>query len=191
MEVLFLEKRRRESSAFWKYCSRKNVATSQAHFGSTVPGKTSPRVKRILEVLFPEKTSALIAGERSSAGPILPLFIFIFPGIVLPFCYFSVVRKVPEKPVLFLPHPETGGFIKCVITNVKKFCCLWPNSDNDTSVSLQKYLKGKERSRLQSFTYVKGVRYLKEGAPVPHQQSWSNTVLCQLQLLLARHPKLL
>jgi hypothetical protein len=70
---------------FWKYCSRKNVAASQAHFGSTVPGKTSPRVKRILEVLFPEKTSALIAGERSSAGPILPFFIFIFPGIVLPF----------------------------------------------------------------------------------------------------------
>ena len=48
----------------------------------------SPKVKRILEVLFPEKTSALIAliaGERSSAGPILPFFIFIFPGTVLPF----------------------------------------------------------------------------------------------------------
>jgi hypothetical protein len=29
----------------------------------------------------------------------------VFPGTVLPFCYFSVVRKVPEKPVLFLPHP--------------------------------------------------------------------------------------
>jgi hypothetical protein len=82
--------------------------------------KFNSRVKRILEVLFPEKTSvlialiALIAGERSSthAGPILPfLFLFsgdstsIFPGIVLPFCYFSVVRKVTEKPVLFLPHP--------------------------------------------------------------------------------------
>jgi hypothetical protein len=66
----------------------------------------SPKVKRILEVLFPEKR-ALSAGERSSAhaGPILPFLIFIFPGIVLPFCYFSVVRKVPEKPVLFLPHP--------------------------------------------------------------------------------------
>ncbi len=94
---------------------------SQAHFGSTVPGKNvapspkvaaSPKVKRILEVLFPEKTSALIgliAGERSSAGPILPFFsgdsTSIFPGTVLPFCYFSVVLKVPEKPVLFLPHP--------------------------------------------------------------------------------------
>jgi hypothetical protein len=43
------------------------------------------KVKRILEVLFPEKTSVLIAGGRSSAGPILPFFIFIFPGIVLPF----------------------------------------------------------------------------------------------------------
>jgi hypothetical protein len=56
-----------------------------------------------LEALFPEKTSALIAGECSSAGPILPFF--IFPGTVLPYFYFSVVRKVPEKPVLFLPHP--------------------------------------------------------------------------------------
>jgi hypothetical protein len=35
---------------------------NEVHFGSTVPGKT----QRILEVLFPEKTSALIAGERSS-----------------------------------------------------------------------------------------------------------------------------
>jgi hypothetical protein len=67
LEVLFPEKRRRESSAFWKYCSRKNVAASQAHFGSTVPGKKSPNA------------------ARSSAGPILPFFIFIFPGIVLPF----------------------------------------------------------------------------------------------------------
>jgi len=47
-----------------------------------------------LEVLFPEKR-ALSVGER----------FFIFLGTVLPFCYFSVVRKVPEKPVLFLPHP--------------------------------------------------------------------------------------
>ncbi len=100
---------------FWKYCSRKNVAARQAHFGSTVPGKTSPRVKRILEVLFPEKMSA---GERSSAGPILPFFIFIFPGTVLPFCYFSVVRKVPEKPVLFLPHPwNLWGRSKGVVGN--------------------------------------------------------------------------
>jgi hypothetical protein len=63
----------------------KNVALSQAHFGSTVPGKTSPRVKRILEVLFPEKNRQTPNTARSSAGPILPFFIFIFPGIVLPF----------------------------------------------------------------------------------------------------------
>ena len=61
--------------------------------------------ERILEVLFPEKrrresslsrvsAPALIVGERSSAGPILPFF--IFPGTVLPFCYFSVVRRVPS-----------------------------------------------------------------------------------------------
>jgi hypothetical protein len=56
----------------------KNVAASQAHFGSTVPGKMSPRVKHILEVLFPEKTSELIAGEHSSAGPILPFFFLFF-----------------------------------------------------------------------------------------------------------------
>jgi hypothetical protein len=43
------------------------------------------KVKRILEVLFLEKTSALIADERSSVGPILPFFIFIFPGIVRSF----------------------------------------------------------------------------------------------------------
>jgi len=104
------------------------------HFGSTVPGKMLPtvpgknvlevlfpektrvqkvprvqksprlaslKVKRILEVLFPEKR-ALSAGERSRWPNIT---FFIFPGTVLPFFYFSVVRKVPEKPVLFLPHP--------------------------------------------------------------------------------------
>jgi len=53
----------------------------------------------------------LSAGERSrwlSAGECSrwPDFTFFnFPGTVLPFFYFSVVRKVPEKPVLFLPHP--------------------------------------------------------------------------------------
>ena len=76
LEVLFPVKCRRESSAFWKYCSRKKIAECQ-----------TPNA------------------ARSSAGPILPFFIFIFPGTILPFCYFSVVRKVPEKPVLFLPHP--------------------------------------------------------------------------------------
>jgi hypothetical protein len=70
-------------------------------------------VKRILEVLFPEKR-ALSAGEHGGrerlvwasahAGPISPFF--IFPGTVLPNYYFSVVRKLPEKPVLFLPHPN-------------------------------------------------------------------------------------
>ncbi len=80
LEVLFPEKRRRESSAFWKHCSRKK----------------RPCLSRA-------SAPVLIAGERSSAGPIIPFF--IFPGTVLPFFYFSVVRKVPEKPVLFLPHP--------------------------------------------------------------------------------------
>ncbi len=98
-------------------------------FGSTVPGKTSPRVKRILEVLFPEKTSSLIMGERSSAGPILPFFIFIFPGTVLPFCYFSIVQKVPEKPVLFLPHPHLSSFY--FIGN--NFCWLTGGQDDETS----------------------------------------------------------
>jgi hypothetical protein len=92
LEVLFPEK-----SAFWKYCSQKK--------------------QRILEVLFPEKTAhfgSTVPGKNISAyrgralhthaGPILPFF--IFPGTVLPFFYFSVVRKVPEKPVLFLPHPS-------------------------------------------------------------------------------------
>ncbi len=61
----------------------------------------------ILEVLTPEK-HALSVGERSSSR--WPNFtFFIFPGIVLPFCYFSVVRKVTEKPVLFLPHPDNEG----------------------------------------------------------------------------------
>jgi hypothetical protein len=64
--------------------------------------KERVRLQRILEVLSPEKR-ALIT--------VLPFFYFsgdstsIFPGIVLPFCYFSVVWKVMEKPVLFLPHP--------------------------------------------------------------------------------------
>ena len=60
-----------------------------AHFGSTVPGK----------IVSAYRGRAL----HTHAGPILPFF--IFPGTVLPFFYFSVVRKVPEKPVLFLPHP--------------------------------------------------------------------------------------
>jgi hypothetical protein len=79
LEVLFPEKRRRESSSFWKYCSQKK----------------RPRL------------------SRASAPELAQfyLFFFIFPGTVLPFCYFSVVRKVPEKPVLFLPHPNLGDFL--------------------------------------------------------------------------------
>jgi len=59
----------------------------------------------ILEVLNPENRT-LIAGERSTLT--LAQF-FNFPGTVLPFFYFSVVRKVPEKPVLFLPHPNKNS----------------------------------------------------------------------------------
>jgi hypothetical protein len=80
-------------------------------------------MQRILEVLSPENR-AIIAGERSrwlsasersrwlsaSERSHWPNFtFFIFPGIVLPFFYFSVVRKVPEKPVLFLPHPKESN----------------------------------------------------------------------------------
>jgi hypothetical protein len=96
----------RESSAFWN-----NVAASQAHFGSTVPGKkvaASPKVKRILEVLFPEKRrrdvsqahfGSTVPGKKvtayrgralhTHAGPILPFFIFIFRRTVIPFYFGS------------------------------------------------------------------------------------------------------
>ncbi len=47
-------------------------------------------------------------------------FFFIFPGTVLPFCYFSVVRKVPEKPVLFLPHPLIFSSLRSEVS--KKVC---------------------------------------------------------------------
>jgi hypothetical protein len=50
---------------------------------------------------MPGKSRAY-AGKRSFT-------FFIFLGTVLPFFYFSVVRKVPEKPVLFLPHPPNCG----------------------------------------------------------------------------------
>jgi hypothetical protein len=92
------------------------------HFGSTKPGKTQrisagersrwPNFtffifpgtvlpKCILEVLTPEKRA-----YRGRALQRWPNFTFFnFPGTVLPFFYFSVVRKVPEKPVLFLSHP--------------------------------------------------------------------------------------
>ena len=53
------------------YFSGLSTSKMRCVFGSTKPGKTSPRVK-------------LIAGER------WPTFtFFIFPGTVLPFCYFS------------------------------------------------------------------------------------------------------
>ena len=104
-------------------------STSKMHFGSTVPGKMLPRVKLIGASLgtlaqfhlfyfsgystskmhfgstVPGKIVSAYRGRalHTHAGPILPFF--IFPGTVLPFFYFSVVRKVPEKPILFLPHP--------------------------------------------------------------------------------------
>ncbi len=111
----------RKNSAFWKYCSRKKrrrlsrlsrASVSQAHFGSTVPGKNSTFWK----YCYRKKRQRLL---RASAGrwPNFTFFYFyfsgdctsIFPGTVLPFCYFSVVRKVTEKPVLFLPHPMMGA----------------------------------------------------------------------------------
>jgi hypothetical protein len=75
------------------------------HFGSTKPGKSHAYRGRAL---------------HTHAGPILPFFIFIFPGTVLPFFYFSVVRKVPEKPVLFLPHPLYSTLLS--LEARKKFC---------------------------------------------------------------------
>ncbi len=146
MEVLFPEKTAHfgstvpgKNSAFWKYCSRKKrqrlSRLSRASVSQAMDKLKLTPVKRILEVLFPEKTAhfgSTVPGKNSAfwkycsrkkrqrllrasapgahAGPILPFFsgdsTSIFPGIVLPFCYFSVVRKVPEKPVLFLPHPK-------------------------------------------------------------------------------------
>ena len=109
LEVLFPEKR----SEFWKYCSRKNVAASQAHLGSTVPGKKS---QAHFGSTVPGKNVRAYRGRALQRWPNFTFFHFyfsgdstsIFPGTVLPFCYFSVVRKVPEKPVLFLPHPKYG-----------------------------------------------------------------------------------
>ncbi len=116
------------------------------HFRSTVPGKTSPRVKRILEVLFPKKrrreSSAFwkycsrkkIAKRQTlQRWPNFTFFYFsgystsIFPGTVLPFCYFSVVRKVPEKPVLFLPHPRHAQtfYIPQNVNTKKLYCYNW------------------------------------------------------------------
>ncbi len=69
----------RESSAFWN-----NVAASQAHFGSTVPRK--------------KVTTYRGRALHTHAGPILPFFIFIFPGTVLPFtAHFG--STVPGKKV--------------------------------------------------------------------------------------------
>jgi hypothetical protein len=90
LEVLFPEKTsalialiagERESSH-----GQTEANPGQAHFGSTVPGKNSAfwkycsrKKQRILEVLFPEKTSALIAGERSRRSR-WPNFTFFFRG---------------------------------------------------------------------------------------------------------------
>ncbi len=107
------------------------------------PEKTSSWVKRILEVLTPEKR-ALSAGERSSAhaGPILPFFIFIFPGIVLPFCYFSVVRKVMENPFCFYPTPKTWPKIdSCCKSHFPWFNC------NATIHNFKPFLRTQSRRR--------------------------------------------
>jgi hypothetical protein len=61
------------------------------------------RVKRILEVLFPEKTFALIAGERSSAGPIFTFFYF----------YFS---RDSTSILLFFRSTESPGKTRSVFT---------------------------------------------------------------------------
>jgi hypothetical protein len=68
---------------------------SQAHFGSTVPGKNSAfwkycsrKKQRILEVLFPEKNVSAYRGralKRSRWPNLTFFFFFLFPGIVLPF----------------------------------------------------------------------------------------------------------
>jgi hypothetical protein len=64
----------------------------------------------ILEVLNPKIARLSRASAPHSRWPNFTFF--NFPGTVLPFFYFSVVRKVPEKPVLFLPHPTTCAFLK-------------------------------------------------------------------------------
>ena len=114
LEVLFPEKTSpgvksnliRESSAFWKHCSRKKRCRSAFwkycsipfYFGSTNPGKTRAYHGRALQCSrWPNFTFFYFYFSGDSTS--------IFPGIVLPFCYFSVLRKVTEKPVLFLPHP--------------------------------------------------------------------------------------
>jgi hypothetical protein len=69
--------------AFWKYCSRKNSQRLSLIAGERLSRASAPH-SRILEVLFPEKTSPRrresSGRERlcSSAGLILPFFIFLF-----------------------------------------------------------------------------------------------------------------
>jgi hypothetical protein len=70
-----------KSSAFWKYCSRKKQRILEvlfpektAHFGSTVPGKNVSAYRAY-------RGRAL----QRSRWPNFTFFIFIFPGIVLPF----------------------------------------------------------------------------------------------------------
>ena len=59
------------------------------------------------------KNSQCLSRASAPARSRWPNFtFFIFPGTVLPFFYFSVVRKVPEKPVLFLPHPRNCVALK-------------------------------------------------------------------------------
>ncbi len=76
----------------------------KAYFGSTNPGKMRAYRGRALQL------------ERSRWHNFAFFYFYfsgdstsIFPGMVLPFCYFSVVLKVTEKPILFLPHPYAAA----------------------------------------------------------------------------------
>jgi hypothetical protein len=106
LEVLFPEKK---SSAFWKYCSRKKrcrESKSQAHFGSTVPGK---KVKRILEVLFLEKRPRL---SRASA-PALTLaqfYLFYFSGYSTSIFLFFRSTESPGKTRSVFTPPYIGQY---------------------------------------------------------------------------------
>ncbi len=110
----------RESSAFWKYCSRKKrcresksrrESKSQAHFRSTVPRKNVRAYRGRALQRWPNFTFFYFYFSGDSTS--------IFPGTVLPFCHFSVVRKVPEKPVLFLPHPTLLSIYHFIVCKVR------------------------------------------------------------------------
>jgi hypothetical protein len=82
------------------------------YFGNTNHGKTrSPAIRvndstlrlalGILEILATEKRAH--TRQRSCSRSHSRLIFFLW--IAFPFSYFSVVRKVTERPVVFLPHP--------------------------------------------------------------------------------------